>query len=85
MRLGKFYVQADINTEQGVSGMRAAQEGCAVLRSKFLPWRKGFEVIAVHPDFDNINEAEMSPEYRCIMHISVDGTVSRQSFERIAA
>lgn len=82
-KIGRFYVRYGFKPEQSFEGLRAAQEGCAVLRCESLDYMRAYEVVAHHPDFDEIDEGLEAPTYDVIMG-NRDGKPVRVEFVKKA-
>jgi hypothetical protein len=58
--------------------LRAAQEGCAVVRCEYLAFMRAFEVVAYHPDFDPVPRGALLHEYECAFTRGVGGVMVRR-------
>jgi hypothetical protein len=82
-RLGMFRVMVSPRGEYDV--LRAAQLGCAVIRSEYLAYADAYEVYAEHPEFDLVGPGLRIPEYIVEMADALDGTIVRRRFKRAEA
>lgn len=80
-RTGRFLVDGYLD-ERDISVLRAAQEGCAVLRCEYLAHLNCFEVYAEHPDFELVDHGTASPTYSVILDDPDGSSPRRIRFER---
>jgi hypothetical protein len=87
-RVGHFRVPARIYAEDyGLSTadvLRAAQEGCAILRCEYRVVYDEFDIDAEHPDFDVVPLGDRGPDYRAVLVRDADGVFKRTKFERLS-
>lgn len=79
VRIGRFMVNDVCSDEYGL--LRAAQEGCAVIRCELLSYNRRYEVYAEHPEFDNIPIDHVVPLYE-VETEQVDGVYRRVRFAK---
>jgi hypothetical protein len=84
-RLGRFFVHLypHDNYLGRFEVLRAAQEGCAVVRCEYLGYMDGYEVFAEHPEFDPVDRDHGVPLYLPIFD-DPDGIQPRRiRFDRV--
>jgi hypothetical protein len=84
-RLGRFFVHLypHDNYLGRFEVLRAAQEGCAVVRCEYLGYMDGYEVFAEHPEFDPVDRGNRVPLYLPIFD-DPDGIQPRRvRFDRV--
>lgn len=80
-RIGRFLVGGYM-AERDIKILRAAQEGCAVLRCEYLAHQHCFEVHAEHPEFELIERGRMAPGYTVVLDDPDGQSPRRIRFER---
>lgn len=77
-RIGNFRVRCKPYGDYKM--LEAAQRGCAVLRCEYLAHMDEFDIIAEHPDFEDVQRWLVVPNYEVEMTTDLNGDPIRKRF-----